>query len=34
MLESLDVFVAVSEHQKVQCMYAGNLVVMDAMCAF
>jgi hypothetical protein len=32
MLENLDVFVAISKRQKVQCMYADNLVVMDAMC--
>jgi hypothetical protein len=32
MLENLDVFVVISEHKKVQCMYTCNLVVMDAMC--
>jgi hypothetical protein len=32
MLENFDVFVMISERQKVQCMYAGNLVVMDVMC--
>jgi hypothetical protein len=28
----MDVFVVISERQKVQCMYASNLVVLDAMC--
>jgi hypothetical protein len=32
MLENMDVFVVISERQKVQCMYADNLVVLDVMC--